>query len=235
MQLKSGLTEKNITFPDDGEMSPHEVLENIILYQMDANVEYKALASINGHIAFLCTISHNGRRTEGVGEVCLETLYNDVAKNYPIRMAAKRAFDYAAVRFLKIPLKEYKILVDWEERKERELQQAQEEQETQAKQDTPQSSQDTTNMDNSSNKSSANQHTESRPAPNIDYENVVVTIGRQKGRNWTVAQLAEKDLDSLKYVAYTYPEQVRNITEANQTVVDSCRRWLKEHGMEAAA
>ena len=69
--------------------------------------------------------------------------------------------------------------------------------------------------------------------PVTNYEDVIITIGRQKGKNYTVAQLAEKDMDSLLYIANTFPRQISPISGPRQEQVDACQRWLKEHSHTA--
>ena len=131
----------------------------------------------------------------------------------------KRSFDDAALKFLILPAKDYKLLVDWEER---------------------QSNADTQEFQSSAaavqqkeakrEKAKAPAETQAKSKNATGYEKTVVTIGRNKGKNFTVEQIAEKDPESLYYIAYTYPQQVNPIAPERMAVVEACRRWIEEHG-----
>lgn len=92
---------------------PHAALENIIYNSEETvihgiTVHHVCLVSEPRHYAFLCSIEDNeGRRVEGVGESLDATLDTQIAQNYPVLMAFKRAFDDAAIKFLRLPGKVY--------------------------------------------------------------------------------------------------------------------------------
>lgn len=87
---------------------PHAALEDIIFNdpvcnERNVQVHYTPIVTEPGHYAFLCAISDkNGRRVEGVGESLEATLETEISRNYPTLMAVKRAFDDAAIKFLRI-------------------------------------------------------------------------------------------------------------------------------------
>lgn len=87
---------------------PHAALEDIIFNdpvcnERNVQVHYTPIVTEPGHYAFLCAISDkNGRRVEGIGESLEATLETEISRNYPTLMAVKRAFDDAAIKFLRI-------------------------------------------------------------------------------------------------------------------------------------
>ncbi|NLT15963.1 MAG: hypothetical protein GXY05_16690 [Clostridiales bacterium] len=91
----------------------HESLEELIYNseqaaKMNFQVHYTPVVTEPGHYAFICTISDKpGRRIEAIGEALEATLETTISKNYPALMAAKRAFDDAAIKFLGLPGKTY--------------------------------------------------------------------------------------------------------------------------------
>ena len=107
----------------------------------------------------------------GIGEASDNNLYNQIAKRFPIKMAVKRSFDDAALKFLILPAKDYKLLVDWEER---------------------QSNADTQEFQSSAaavqqkeakrEKAKAPAETQAKSKNATGYEKTVVTIGRNKGK-----------------------------------------------------
>lgn len=93
---------------------PHAVLEDIlynseIAISKNVIIHYTPIATNEArHYACLCAISDNcGRRTESVGEALDATLDTDIARNYPVLMAYKRAFDDAAIKYLGLEGKVY--------------------------------------------------------------------------------------------------------------------------------
>ena len=89
------------------DMITHESLEDIILNQIpkEVGVRYdKQVVQVGReHAIVLCTISDaSGRRVQSIGEAVTETLYSDIARNYPVTIAENRAFDKAAIRYLAI-------------------------------------------------------------------------------------------------------------------------------------
>lgn len=97
---------------EDGEtvsVISHETLESIIYNQIDASMgvtcEYKALLISPEHSVFFCTIKDaTGRIVQQVGEVTPATLETEIAKNFPVLTAAKRAFDRAAKLYLNLEI-----------------------------------------------------------------------------------------------------------------------------------
>jgi len=93
---------------------PHAVLEDI-LYNSEAAISKNVIIHYTPittnearHYACLCAISDSlGRRTESVGESLDSTLDTDIARNYPVLMAYKRAFDDAAIKYLGLNGKVY--------------------------------------------------------------------------------------------------------------------------------
>lgn len=87
---------------------PHAALEDIIFNdpvcnERNVQVHYTPIVTEPRHYAFLCAISDkNGRRVEGIGESLEATLETEISRNYPTLMAVKRAFDDAAIKFLRI-------------------------------------------------------------------------------------------------------------------------------------
>ena len=199
MQLYSKYLERNIDFPEDGSYSPHEILEQCILTDTKAQVDYSRFICDSERVSVRCLIWDNdGNKAVGIGEASDNNLYNQIAKRFPIKMAVKRSFDDAALKFLILPAKDYKLLVDWKEAKRE--------------------------------KAKAPAETQAKSKNATGYEKTVVTIGRNKGKNFTVEQIAEKDPESLYYIAYTYPQQVNPIAPERMAVVEACRRWIEEHG-----
>lgn len=117
MKIKSDYLNRAIEIPltefmqGDEKVSiiPHEILEDIIYNSEECagknvQVHYTPIVSEPGHYAFLCAISDNGgRRIECVGESTEATLVTEISKQYPALMAVKRAFDDAAIKFLRFP------------------------------------------------------------------------------------------------------------------------------------
>lgn len=218
MMLFSQLLDKNITFPEDNEKTPHDVLEEIILYDLDATVSYKVVACQNLHCVCSCSIEKDGRIMEGIGETHEETLSQGISQRYPVRMARKRAFDFAAVRFLKLPIKEYEQLLGREEPDEANIP------DTVANQNEAPKQSEKPKQTRSENKADDSAG---------DYTQIIVSIGRHKGEDLTVAALAQKDIKSLMWIANDYPQNVRVMSEERKKLVEACRRWLEEHS-EAA-
>lgn len=216
MQIFSEYLGENIDFPEDGSQSPHDVLEHTVCFRVKAQYDMMRFICDPTKVSVKCTMwDESGRRAVGFGEASDENLHNNVSKKYPIKMAIKRAFDDAALHFLLLPPNDYRLLVDWEERQSN--QPAQEEQPPSPQKEKP--------------REKAVEPAGEKPT---SYEKTIVNIGRQKGKNYTVEQLAEKDPESLKYIAYTYPQQVTPATPERQAVVDACRRWIEEHGVPSA-
>ena len=100
-------------FDSDGErvvVIPFATLENIILNDptcVENEVQYhftQASSNLSNHFAFFCTMSDNkGRSVEGFGESLPETLDTPIAAKNPAKMAVKRAFSDAAIKFLRLP------------------------------------------------------------------------------------------------------------------------------------
>lgn len=219
MTLFSEFLNYNISFPENNEddKTPHDVLEEIILYELNAEVHYKVISCQGLHCVCLCSIEKGERSMEGIGETHEETLAAGIAQRYPVRMARKRAFDFAAVRFLKLPIKDYEKLVARED---------------------PEGAVDSFNNGSTNEqperpkKSQLSSQTNDSASAE-DYSKTIVTIGRHKGENLTVSELAEKDLDSLNWIVNTYPQTVKVLSEERRKVVDACSRWVKEHNAVA--
>ena len=61
-------------------------------------------------------------------------------------------------------------------------------------------------------------------AAEADPFDIIVTVGRRSKNKYSVRQLAQTDIDSLKWVAYTHTANDK--TKAQQ---DACRLWLSQH------
>lgn len=229
MELFSEYLEKNITFPDstDSEVQPHQVLMEIIHYKLKANVHYTMLTD-KQNIGMMCTISDSqGRRVEGLGDAGRKNLTTEISQSYPLKMAAKRAFDNAAVLFLLLPQKEFNRLYDSFEEKE-------EEREQKRMQKTAESgSQHPTQTSRPSEKTQNNSAQGQRPSrqqpANKDFRQVVVVIGRHKQEGLTIAELADIDIESLKWMT----EYRTNDPRAKECVW-AAKRWLEEYGEQSA-
>lgn len=87
----------------------HSVLEDVInnhplCRANNVKYTYTVICREVGHYAFLCHMSDvSGRCVETVGEAMDATLKTQIGKEYPVLMAAKRAFDDAAIKFLQLP------------------------------------------------------------------------------------------------------------------------------------
>lgn len=87
----------------------HASLERVIYNDencRDTNVQvhFTSVCSEPNHYAFICRMSDtSGRAVECMGESIPATLTTQIAKNYPVLMAYKRAFDDAAIKFLGLP------------------------------------------------------------------------------------------------------------------------------------
>lgn len=92
---------------------PHETLERCVYnspkcLENGVTVGYTPICVEPLHYAVLCRISDkNGRNVECVGESIETTLKTEIARQYPVLMAVKRAFDDAAIKFLQFPNKAY--------------------------------------------------------------------------------------------------------------------------------
>ena len=215
MQLYSELLDRNIDFQEK-ESSPHEILDHVIRYETDAEFDFEPFICDNARVSVRCRIwDKTGREVRGFGEAAEANLRNPIAKSYPIKMAIKRAFDDAAVYYLGLPAKDYKLLLEMEEQ--------------QSNKPTDEKIGDPAEKV----REKATQPAQEQRKPVTNYEDVIITIGRQKGKNYTVAQLAEKDMDSLLYIANTFPRQISPISGPRQEQVDACQRWLKEHSHTA--
>lgn len=217
MQLYSELLEKNIDFPETGS-SPHEILEQVIRYETNAKFDYVPFICDSVRVSVCCKIwDESGRTEKGYGEASEANLKNSIAKMYPVKMALKRAFDDAAIHYLRLPAKDYRLLFEMEEQQSN--MPAEDKGATQPQGVCAQGTQ-----------ARAVQPAKEQAQQPTRYEDTVITIGRQKGKGYTVAQLAEKDMDSLLYIAYTFPQQVNPISSQRKVQVDACLRWIKEHG-----
>jgi len=120
--MKSEYLNRDVEIPmrqfQDGaetiDLIPHDFLEDIIFNDPICNANMvqchytPIVVTEPGHYAFLCAINDkNGRRVESVGESSLPHMKTEIAKEYPVLMAVKRAFDDAAIKFLKFPGKCY--------------------------------------------------------------------------------------------------------------------------------
>lgn len=225
MQLYSEYMNKNIDFPENGSLSPHEVLENVICFQTKAQYDFVKFICDNEKVSVKCMIwDESGRRVVGFGEAGKSNLNNEISQKYPIKMAIKRAFDDAAVHFLLLPTKDYKLLVDWEERHSNQGLQASE------NGNPGQPPVQTGQTPLQAERPKAHEPADKKNQEPASYEKTIVTIGRQKSKNYTVEQLAEVDPESLEYVAYVYPKQVSVTSPERQNQIKACQRWLKEHG-----
>ena len=209
MMLFSQLLNENINFPEDNEKTPHDILEEIILYKLDATVHYKVITCQNLHCVCSCSIEKNDRIIEGIGETHEETLAQGISQRYPVRMARKRAFDFAAIRFLKLPMKEYEQLI--------------------ARQEPDDEAVNQTELQKHPEKTEKVHSTHTANNSAEDYAQTIVTIGRHKGENLTVAELAQKDIKSLRWIAIDYPQNVQVMSDERKKVVEACCRWLEEH------
>lgn len=106
--------QKMISAGEEVLIIPHDTLDDILHNSelaIENNVCIHAVQLATNeprHYAFLCTISDkNGRRAESVGEACDPTLTTEIAQNYPVLMAYKRAFDDAAIKYLGLEGKVY--------------------------------------------------------------------------------------------------------------------------------
>lgn len=111
MYLESALLHVGFDFPDSRDEVPtaHDILEKIISEQTNAVPHYVMLCHNKYSNAVLCTISDDSsRRAEGIGESSYNNVRGTKVQDYPVSMAAKRAFDNAAIRFLKFPIREFK-------------------------------------------------------------------------------------------------------------------------------
>lgn len=106
--------QKMISAGEEVLIIPHDTLDDILHNSelaIENNVCIHAIQLTTNepqHYAFLCTISDkNGRRAESVGEACNPTLTTEIAQNYPVLMAYKRAFDDAAIKYLGLEGKVY--------------------------------------------------------------------------------------------------------------------------------
>lgn len=106
---------------EDGEtvqVISHEALENIIhnLVPDEVGVRYelKDMHISRDHCVVSCVITDkkSGRRIQAIGETVPETLESEISKTYPALMAANRAFDRAAIRYLDLPGKTFSSLED---------------------------------------------------------------------------------------------------------------------------
>ena len=100
-------------FDSDGQrvvVIPYSVLDEVIsnnpkCVENEVEAHYTQVQTcIPNHYAFFCRISDNkGRSVEGFGESLPETLLNKIARENPAKMAVKRAFSDAAIKFLRLP------------------------------------------------------------------------------------------------------------------------------------
>ena len=121
MKITSKYLDREIEIPPtqfaDGDETvtiiPHDVLEDLIYNSEEAavnniQVHYSIVVAEPRHYAFVCSINDkHGRRIESIGESLEDTLSTVISRNYPVLMAAKRAFDDAAIKFLGCPGKVY--------------------------------------------------------------------------------------------------------------------------------
>lgn len=225
MELFSAYLDKNISFPDstDSEVQPHQVLMEVIHYELKANVHY-ALLTDKQNIGMMCTISDSqGRRVEGLGDAGRRNLKTEISQNYPLKMAAKRAFDNAAVLFLLLPQKEFNRLYDSFEEKE-------EERERKRMQKAAESGTQRPARSSRPSEQSPNNASQARQQPVAkDFGQVPVTIGRHKHDGLTIAELAKMDIEDLKWIA-VYRTNDPRVKEC----VRAAKRWLETYGEQSA-
>jgi hypothetical protein len=83
----------------------HSSLEDIINNECPGVSTHYTWIPLNepNHYAAFCTIhDEKGRHIEGIGESKDSTLDTQISKKYPVQMAVKRAFDDAAITFLRL-------------------------------------------------------------------------------------------------------------------------------------
>lgn len=100
-------------FDNDGErviVIPYAVLDDIITnhpvcVENEVECHYTQInSSFGSHFGFFCRINDNkGRAVEGFGESLPETCDTPIARKNPAKMAVKRAFSDAAIKFLRLP------------------------------------------------------------------------------------------------------------------------------------
>lgn len=93
-----------------GMLLSHEDLMNVIIEHMP-RFRYQLIHEhvSENHSVYRCVIddTETGKHVESIGESVPETLSTEISKNYPTLMAAKRAFDEAAITILRLPGKFY--------------------------------------------------------------------------------------------------------------------------------
>lgn len=87
---------------------PHDALEDIVNNQVPQEYgltyDFNIVNSSIEHSVVICVmLDNNGRRVVELGESVPGTLESDISKSYPTLMAAQRAFDRAAIKYLNLP------------------------------------------------------------------------------------------------------------------------------------
>jgi len=113
---------------DDGKtIISHNSLEDIINNELPMEYETrhdtKLLYVSDAHNVAQCIfVDKMNRRIQGIGETTFATLKTEVARDNPALMATQRAFDRAAIRYLRLPGKVYSSLEGVDEEAPRNIQ-----------------------------------------------------------------------------------------------------------------
>lgn len=108
MKVTSQYLQKELDIPvNDLGYPEHSSLEDIVLNGIDPSLCFRydlKIEAIEPHPVVLCTMQDTkGRRVQAVGEMSSEGTMTTIGKQYPVAMAANRAFDKAASLYLGIP------------------------------------------------------------------------------------------------------------------------------------
>lgn len=205
-----------------------------------------------GHFVVFCTMTgdNDSRRVEAIGEASEASLESNIARMYPVLMATQRAFDRAAIRILDFPGKAFSDSEiethaaspstkqdskpsgsekATEKRKEAEKKPTQvRETPTQtspAPVEKPAPKEEPAIQEKPLQEKPVASEKPTEDAPTKDDEyGVIVTMGRCKGKGYSIGQLAEVDIESLKWIAGA---KARHTEDSSQ--IKAARKWLETH------
>lgn len=84
------------------------VIHDMIPLEQGVMYDYDILINDASHPVIKCTVCDaKGRRVQAIGEASVDSLETEIARKYPVIMAAQRAFDRAAIRYLNFPGKTF--------------------------------------------------------------------------------------------------------------------------------
>lgn len=189
------------------------------------------------HYVLMCTAQYNDRTEYGIGESNIENLESKIAKEYPFVTAYTRAYDKAVLNVLGFSGKIYSDSEIAKNSNESEPEVPKvsvpeppkfDETKTQTeKKETPGTHKEENKAKTSENAfvPTDDRYGEKKYGDELNPDTFIVTSGRYKGKNMTVAEMYQQDKSSCEWFAN---KNLTNSEEFNKHIF-ACRREMKKH------